>query len=344
MSSHPQNHAPPKERVELRTSPGVVQVTSRALFDDRDDADVHSMIERLFLSNAVQAVAIDRRRTKIEIRYDRQAMDMRAALRTFSEALNGTAPGEKAAESNVGTLLRPYLDRLPGRVKRVERRRRPQGAITAASLAGVGIAATAMGRIESLPGTSTSEIVSALPSGRLPESQVVMEDLIVEFDPALEAAAAEGGPLPADISQPWTREVVVGGVRRMVNLAAAGGCFVMSVVGFITPGIPTVPFVLATGYFLARSSPRLHQRFRRSRFFGQMVSDYEDHGGLRRSTKFKMILLTVGLIVVTIVIAGSTLPLLILVGVMGITGIYLLGKIPTVKGSPRPAQATLATV
>ena len=51
----------------------------------------------------------------------------------------------------------------------------------------------------------------------------------------------------------------------MANLAAAGGCFVMSIVGVITPGIPTVPFVLATGYFLARSSPGLHQRFRNSR-------------------------------------------------------------------------------
>ena len=41
-------------------------------------------------------------------------------------------------------------------------------------------------------------------------------------------------------------------VYRLGNLAAAGGRFVMSGVGLVTPGIPTVPFVLATSYFLAK--------------------------------------------------------------------------------------------
>jgi hypothetical protein len=265
---------------------------------------LHALIERLFQSSAVEAISLDRDRTALEIRYDRSAMNVRTALRTFSSSLLAPEPSGEPRAPHAGSLLRPYLERLPGRIKLVERRRH---------------------------------------AGMATEATVVVEDVFVEFDPLPAGAPAGAVPLAPDMAHPWIGEGVAGGVRRMVNLAAAGGCFVMSIVGVITPGIPTVPFVLATGYFLARSSPRLHARFRRSRFFGQMVSDYEDHGGLRWSTKFKMILFTVGLMVVTVVIAGATLPLLIAVGAMGTIGIYLLGRIPTVKGAPRSAGLTPAT-
>ena len=345
MPEHPLNDAPPTGKVEIRTSPGIVAVTDAALFHADHDTDIHSLIERVFRSNEVQAVTIDRERTTVAIGYDHTLLKTGAALRTFANALGDPGPDRGSAAAGVGTLLRPYLDRIPGRVRRVERRRRPPADLTAATLAEAGIAAPSPGWSAAVDAAAAGAIVARIPPGLATESTMVMEDLIVEFDPAAEVAraAAEGGPLPADISRPWVGEVVIGGVRRMVNLAAAGGCFVMSIVGFVTPGIPTVPFVLATGYFLARSSPKLHQRFRRSRFFGQMVSDYEDHGGLRWSTKFKLILFTIGLMVVTIVIAGATLPLLIVVGAMGTLGIFVLGRIPTVKGNPRPMAANLAT-
>jgi uncharacterized membrane protein YbaN (DUF454 family) len=345
MPEHPLNDALPAGKVEIRTSPGSVAVTNAAVFQADHDAAVHSLIERLFRLNAVQAVTLDREKTTVEIQYDGTVLKTGAALRIFADVLGDTRPGRGPADAGVGALLRPYLDRIPGRVKRVERRRRPPAELTAATLAEAGIAVPSAGGIDTIDPGAAGEIVARIPADLAPESTMVMEDLIVEFDPAAEVsrAAAEAGPLPADVSRPWVGEVVIDGVRRMVNLAAAGGCFVMSIVGFITPGIPTVPFVLATGYFLARSSPKLHQRFRRSRIFGQMVSDYEDHGGLRGSTKFKMILLTVGLMVVTIVIAGASLPLLIVVGTMGTLGIYLLGRIPTLKGSRRPMEANLAT-
>jgi uncharacterized protein len=302
MAQHPGKHARAAEQVQVHTADGTIGINSPALFAAGDEQPLHALIERLFQSSAVEAIALDRIRSAVEIRYDRSAMNVQTALRNFSTSLLAPEPTGEPRASHAGSLLRPYLERLLGRVKLVERRRH---------------------------------------SGLATESTVVVEDLIVEFDPIPEGAPgvpAGAVPLAPEMARPWVGEVVVGGVRRMANLAAAGGCFVMSIVGVITPGIPTVPFVLATGYFLARSSPRLHERFRRSRFFGQMVSDYEDHGGLRWSTKFKMILFTVGLMVVTIVIAGATLPLLIAVGAMGTIGIYLLGRIPTVRSAAHPAS------
>jgi uncharacterized membrane protein YbaN (DUF454 family) len=327
----------PTETTDIRTADGTITVKSRALFSDGDDRALHSLIERLFQSDAVHSVAFEREQATVAIGYDRSAMNVSSALRTFSTMLanSRSARGKRA---HAGSLLRPYLDRLPGRVKLVERRRHREGELTGAALAGIDLAADT--------GTAThAPAAGGEPSDSSLESRIVLEDLIVEFDPALEGeggAAAQGTSPETDVTRPWVGQVVVGGVRRMANLAAAGGCFVMSIVGVITPGIPTVPFVLATGYFLARSSPRLHQRFRNSRFFGTMISDYEDHGGLRWTTKFKMIVFTIGLMVVTVVIAGATLPLLIGVGLMGTIGIYILGRIPTVKGVPRAAEPATA--
>jgi uncharacterized membrane protein YbaN (DUF454 family) len=340
MTVNLQKDAPAGDRVGIHSSPGKVEVTSPALFGAPGDAPIHALIERLFQSSAVQAVALDPERTAVEIRFDQSVMNVARALQTFSSVLGEPAPSGESRPTHAGTLLRPYLERIPGKIRLVERRRRPEGELTTAALAEMEEAAGAEGSKAST--RAAVGLRHAVPA----ESTVVVEDLIVEFDPVpgrIAGEAAEVTPLQSHVTQPWAGEVIIGGVRRMANLAAAGGCFVMSIVGFVTPGIPTVPFVLATGYFLARSSPRLNERFRRSRFFGTMVSDYQDHGGLRWSTKFKMILFTVGLMVVTVVIAGATLPLLIFVGIMGITGIYLLGRIPTVKGGPHPAEANLAS-
>jgi uncharacterized membrane protein YbaN (DUF454 family) len=140
-----------------------------------------------------------------------------------------------------------------------------------------------------------------------------------------------------------TRQVIVArGVRRLAHLAAAGGCFVMSFIGLVTPGIPTVPFVLATSYFLVRSSPALDDRLRRSRLFGQMVRDWETYGGMRQSTKSRIIVLTLAIVVVTILIAEPSVPLLAVISIMGALGIGLIVQFRTVAQDAPDPQAAFA--
>jgi uncharacterized protein len=47
--------------------------------------------------------------------------------------------------------------------------------------------------------------------------------------------------------------------RRLVNLAMAGGSFVLAIGGIILPGIPTLPFVIMTGRYAVRLSPRIER-------------------------------------------------------------------------------------
>jgi hypothetical protein len=351
MAERPGINAPVETQVEIRVSEGAVSVKSPALFGTGDDHLVHTLIERLFRMRALKAVSVDRRQLTIEIEYDRAEMDCRSALREFSESLSLNDPVRTTIDTS---LVRQYLDRVPGRVRRVERRVPDEVELQTVVVPTGRVSPDSPAR--HLTSATRAETGGAFGHSRqLPaEAPLVVENLVVEYDPD-SRAKPNGGPhasvlqnlsvagsLPSDVTKPWVGEVVIGGVRRIVNLTAAGGCLVMSVIGVVTPGIPTVPFVLATGYFLARSSPRLHERFRHSRFFGQMVSDYEDRGGLRWSTKINTILFTVGLMVVTVVIAGASLPLLIVVGTMGTIGIYVLGRIPTVGGGLQPVEATPA--
>ena len=77
----------------------------------------------------------------------------------------------------------------------------------------------------------------------------------------------------------------------------------MTVVGLIVPGIPTVPFLLLSSYGFARSSPRINHWLRETRFFGPILIEWEQHGGLSRSSKKKLIGLTVVIILVAVILA-----------------------------------------
>jgi uncharacterized membrane protein YbaN (DUF454 family) len=80
----------------------------------------------------------------------------------------------------------------------------------------------------------------------------------------------------------------------------------MAVVGAITPGIPTAPFVILAGYFFVRSSPEAHQWLRQSRWFGPILRDWEVHRGVRRSIRNAALALIGGGMAITPLIGFPT--------------------------------------
>ena len=82
---------------------------------------------------------------------------------------------------------------------------------------------------------------------------------------------------------------VATGPARLLYLGLGAASLVMTVVGLIVPGIPTVPFLLLSSYGFARSSPRVNRWLSQSRFLGPILSEWEQHGGLSRRSKKKLI-------------------------------------------------------
>jgi uncharacterized membrane protein YbaN (DUF454 family) len=177
------------------------------------------------------------------------------------------------------------------------------------------------------------------------------DGLDVDYDPAklskddvLAAASrawlpAEGAaPRAAGVVSAWpsprTSEFLVRGPRRLLYLVLGCGSLVMTFVGLVIPGIPTVPFLFASSYYLARSSRTLHRRLLESRLLGQILRDWETHHGLSRSSKLKLAGITLVILVVTVLLVPLSPVMILLVAVM--VSLTLIGvfRIPAIERSP----------
>ncbi len=115
----------------------------------------------------------------------------------------------------------------------------------------------------------------------------------------------------------------------------------MTVVGLIVPGIPTVPFLLLSSYGFARSSPRINQWLRETRFLGPILTEWEHHGGLSRKSKRKLIGLTVVIILIAVILAPLSplgLVLILIVASLSTYGVYRLPSSPEEPEAARTAQ------
>jgi uncharacterized membrane protein YbaN (DUF454 family) len=134
-------------------------------------------------------------------------------------------------------------------------------------------------------------------------------------------AALRSGAAPAATDAPLIAATVW---KRLRYMAMAGGAFTMTLVGLVVPGVPTVPFLLTTSYYLARSSPALNERLRRTAFFGPILQEWEGHGALSLTSKGKLIGLTATIVVVTVVLAPLTplaLSLILLISSLSVYGV-----------------------
>jgi uncharacterized membrane protein YbaN (DUF454 family) len=122
--------------------------------------------------------------------------------------------------------------------------------------------------------------------------------------------------------------VTATGVRRLRYMTLAGGAFSMTLVGLVVPGIPTVPFLLATSFYLARSSPSMNERLRRTAFFGPILREWEGQGALSLTSKGKLITLSGMIVIVTVVLAPLTPIALCVILAISSLSVYGVSRIP----------------
>jgi hypothetical protein len=169
--------------------------------------------------------------------------------------------------------------------------------------------------------------------------------LDVDFDPehvtrdqVLDAFADawQAGPLTLAPMVATERTFVVRGPRRLLYLATGCGSFVMAIVGLAVPGVPTVPFLLASSYYLARSSRSLHRRLLDSRLFGQLLREWEAHRAMSRESKRKLAVFTVTVILISAAFAPLSPALLAMIAVMAALSLYGIGRIPELQTARLP--------
>jgi uncharacterized membrane protein YbaN (DUF454 family) len=131
--------------------------------------------------------------------------------------------------------------------------------------------------------------------------------------------------------------VVAGTVgKRLAYLALAGGAFAITLMGRALPWFPTAPWLFTTSAYLARSSPRLNERLRRTALFAPTFQDWERDGGSSWSSKGKGKLtgLTLTITVVTLVLAPLTPVTLVLIVFVSSLSIYGIARMPALPEEP----------
>jgi uncharacterized membrane protein YbaN (DUF454 family) len=129
------------------------------------------------------------------------------------------------------------------------------------------------------------------------------------------------------------------GMKRLAYLGMAAGSFGLSIVGIIVPGIPTVPFVLMTSYYLVQSWPSLNDRLMRSPTFGPMLRDWRDHGALSPRVKLISLAVMAATLTATIAIGNFSAPAIFVIAVMVCIGLFYLYRIPTVGTQNRQPRS-----
>jgi uncharacterized membrane protein YbaN (DUF454 family) len=102
----------------------------------------------------------------------------------------------------------------------------------------------------------------------------------------------------------------------------------MTLVGLAVPGIPTLPFLLATSYYLARSWPRLNDALLDSAFVGPILREWEAHRGLSPSSKAKLIGLTAAILAASVVVTPIGPVFLIHMLLISLVSFYAIIRLP----------------
>jgi uncharacterized protein len=320
----------------VQWAPGAIQLYDRRLFADPAAEHLQQFVERVFVLDDVQAVEIDhcRQRAKILFSHDKLPADilqqLGAGLRA-SQCEEGPSQLRELLRSADSRRRKTHIVRCNGAFSMWELRRKSdthlllRHEIVARHRQAAKQICQELAKVPGVMSVRIRPFSSSLMLAVQPETIDLVE---------LHRRADELVRRPGGYMSDWAEHDVafaVSRVQRLINLVLAAGSFIMAVVGVIVPGIPTVPFVILTSYFLVRSSPALNDRLLRSRLFGPMLRDWQKYGGVRREVKWISIGVTLVILVASVILMDISGWLLAVVLVMASFGIYLILRLPTLK-------------
>lgn len=108
---------------------------------------------------------------------------------------------------------------------------------------------------------------------------------------------------------------------RSVWAAAGLICVALGAVGLFLPFLPTVPFLLAAGFFFGKSSVRLHSWLLAHPVFGPPIHNWNEHGAISRRAKL-LATLSCAVAPVMSVAVGFSIPVIV-VQCVALTGVLI---------------------
>jgi uncharacterized membrane protein YbaN (DUF454 family) len=145
-----------------------------------------------------------------------------------------------------------------------------------------------------------------------------------------------GDHLPARrIADPLSGEGATG-LARLKYTVFAGGSFGLTLLGIVVPGIPTLPFLVATSYYVTRISPRYHAYLRQSFFFGEILEEWETKAALSVRSKGKLFGLTIAIIVISLGVFPATPISVAVVLVLSTLSLYEVLRMPSIPSDASP--------
>ncbi len=166
-------------------------------------------------------------------------------------------------------------------------------------------------------------------NGFMDQAELSFEQLLAEESKRHEAdIAGTGLERAGDIEY-------ASGPKRLLYLALAGSMFLLTLVGLVVPGIPTVPFLLATSYFLSRSSRWLDEKLRESMFFGSIVTEWERHRALGWESKAKLMALSGAIVLAALLLSPLSPVLIVVILVVSSLSVYGVYRMPGLAGEVR---------
>jgi uncharacterized membrane protein YbaN (DUF454 family) len=133
-----------------------------------------------------------------------------------------------------------------------------------------------------------------------------------------------------DVSRP-NQSTRFAGLKQAAAIAGAVACLILAGIGFFLPVLPCTPFVLLASYLLIQSSPEMHLRLRRSRFFGRILRDWEDRKGIRPADKVRAIVIVIAGLVLTFSVGNLSTTLRFVTLILVLIGLFVIIRLPIAK-------------
>lgn len=160
------------------------------------------------------------------------------------------------------------------------------------------------------------------------------EEVRITLQKQLEKAGASTPVIRKRVGEIQPTVLVATGTERVRFFIKASVSFLMTVIGLIVPGIPTLPFLVLTSYYLARSSPWLHIQLLNSRFFGDILRDWEHDYALTRASKEKLLKLLAVVACATLLTMPATPVSWLLIAASVALSLYGIQRMPDEQEFP----------